>query len=95
MELSRRKFTREVKLAVLELIEFGESLGSPGARYGNQSELAAAAGISRFARQRLPRLSESSWRLFELQSAEMRPLCVTEGGLRQAFDALFRARVHQ
>jgi len=40
-------------------------------------------------------MSEISRRLFEMQSAEMRPLHVTEGGLWQAFDALFGARVHQ
>jgi hypothetical protein len=34
---------------------------------------------------RSTRWSEISWRLFEMQSAEMRPLCVTEGGLGRIF----------
>ena len=47
----------------------------------------AAAGLTRF--------SEISWRLFEIQSPEMRPLHVAEAGLWQVFDALFGTRVHQ
>jgi hypothetical protein len=69
---------------VASIEEYWDFTGKP-----NKSEGVACpqTGLTRF--------SEISWRLFEFQSPEMRPLHVAEGGSWQAFDALFGAGVHQ